>query len=82
VLERLFGIGYDFEDTWGVSRTTFEVFTLGTLAVVVGIAVLGYLWRRPARSLSLRRPAVRRPPSAVRKIVKPLPLSLPGLSPR
>jgi glutamate:GABA antiporter len=45
VLERLFGIGYDFEDSWGVSRTTFEVFTLGTLAVVVGIAVLGYLWR-------------------------------------
>ncbi len=54
VLERLFGIGYDFEDTWGVSRTTFEVFTLGTLAVVVGVAVLGYLWRRPARSSRLR----------------------------
>lgn len=40
------GIDYDFRDTWGVSRTTFEVFTLGTLAVVVGVAVLGYLWRR------------------------------------
>lgn len=46
VLERLFGVGYDFEGTWGVSRATFEVFTLGTLAVVVGIAVLGYVWRR------------------------------------
>jgi glutamate:GABA antiporter len=46
VLEKLAGIGYNFSDTWGVSRTTFEVFTLGTLAVVVGIAVLGYLWRR------------------------------------
>lgn len=46
VLEGLFGISFNFEDTWGVSRVTFEVFTLGTLAVVVGIAVLGYLWRR------------------------------------
>lgn len=46
VLERLFGVDYDFEGTWGVSRATFEGFTLGTLAVVVGIAVLGYLWRR------------------------------------
>lgn len=46
VLEGMFGIDYDFEGTWGISRTTFEVFTLGTLAVVVGVAVLGYLWRR------------------------------------
>jgi amino acid transporter len=46
VLERLFGVEYDFEDYWGVSQTTFEVFTLGTLAVIIGIAVGGYLWRR------------------------------------
>lgn len=46
VLERLFGISYDFEGTWGVSRATFEIFTLGTLAVVAGIAVVGYVWRR------------------------------------
>lgn len=52
VLEGLFGIDYDFEGTWGVSRTTFEVFTLGTLAVVVGVAVLGYLWRRLRASTS------------------------------
>lgn len=45
VLEGLLGIKYDFEDNWGVSRTTFEVFTLGTLVVVIGIAVGGYLWR-------------------------------------
>ena len=32
--------------TPGVSRTTFEVFTLGTLAVVIGVAVAGYAWRR------------------------------------
>jgi amino acid transporter len=46
VLEDLFGIGYPFKDYWGVSRTTFEVFTIGTLAVVVGFALLGYAWRR------------------------------------
>jgi hypothetical protein len=46
VLEGVFGIDYDFTDTWGVSRTTFEVFTLGTPAVVIGVAVAGYVWRR------------------------------------
>jgi amino acid transporter len=46
VLEKVFGVGYPFEDYWGVSRATFETFTLGTLAVVVGLAVLGYAWRR------------------------------------
>jgi amino acid transporter len=46
VLESLVGIGYPFEDYWGVSRTTFEVFTIGTLTVVVAFAVLGYAWRR------------------------------------
>ena len=30
-LERLFGLDYDFEETWGVSQATFELFTLGTL---------------------------------------------------
>lgn len=46
VLEKVFGVEYDFYDSWGVSRTTFEVFTLATLGVVIGIAVLGYAWRR------------------------------------
>ena len=49
VLERLFGISYDFHDTWGVSRTTFEVLTLGTLAVVFGIAIVGYWLGRDVR---------------------------------
>ena len=50
VLESLFGISYDFHDTWGVSRTTFEVLTLGTLAVVFGIAIVGYWLGRDVRS--------------------------------
>lgn len=46
VLEKVFGVEYDFEDYWGVSRTTFEVFTIGTMAVIIAIAIGGYLWRR------------------------------------
>ena len=51
VLESLFGIDYNFSDTWGVSRTTFEALTLGTLAVVFGHRVVGYwLGRDGARA--------------------------------
>jgi amino acid transporter len=50
VLEGLFGIDYNFHDTWGVSRTTFEVLTLATLAVVFGIAVVGYWLGRDVRA--------------------------------
>ena len=48
-LEKLFGISYDFHGTWGVSRATFEVLTLATLAVVFAIAVIGYWLARPVR---------------------------------
>jgi glutamate:GABA antiporter len=41
-LERLFGVGYPFKGTWGVSQGTFEALTLGTLAVIVGIGLVGY----------------------------------------
>jgi glutamate:GABA antiporter len=43
VLERLFGVGYKFSDTWGVSQGTYEALTLGTLAVILVVGVLGYL---------------------------------------
>lgn len=46
VLEHLVGVSYDFKGTWEVSRLTFELFTIGTLAVVIGIAIVGYVWRR------------------------------------
>jgi hypothetical protein len=29
-----------------LKKATFEVFTLGTLAVIIGVAVVGYVWRR------------------------------------
>ena len=53
-LEKLFGLDYEFLDTWNVSRVRFEAFTLGTLAVLTVIAVAGYLAaRRSRRSTSL-----------------------------
>ena len=33
---------YSIQDSYGVTRIRFEAFTLGTLAVVVVIALLGY----------------------------------------
>jgi glutamate:GABA antiporter len=49
VLEELFGLPYDFKGTWGVSRGTYEALTLGTLAVVLGIAIVGYALGRSVR---------------------------------
>ena len=41
-LESLFGLDYDFRGTWGVSRGTYTTLTLGTLAVIFAIALIGY----------------------------------------
>jgi amino acid transporter len=41
VLESLFGIPYDFHDVWGVSRMSFEVFTLGTVALLLVLGAAG-----------------------------------------
>ena len=42
-LEPLFGVDYAFEEIWGLSRVRFEVFTLGTMAVVILLGIVGYL---------------------------------------
>jgi glutamate:GABA antiporter len=49
VIEKALGAGYNFQDTWGISRLRFEVFTLGTLAVIIAFAVIGYWLGRPVR---------------------------------
>jgi len=41
-LERLFGVGYGFKGSWGVGQGEFEALTLGTLAVIVVVGVIGY----------------------------------------
>ena len=42
-LELLFGEAYPFADIWGVDRSTFEVFTLGTLAFLLALCAVGYV---------------------------------------
>src|ERR1700704_3275908 len=48
-LERLFGVGYPFKDSWGVSQGEFEALTLGTLAIIVGVGLVGYWAGRSVR---------------------------------
>jgi amino acid transporter len=48
-LEAVFGVAYPFQDYWGVSRGTFEVFTLGTLGVLALLGLIGYVRARPVR---------------------------------
>jgi amino acid transporter len=48
-LEAVFGVAYPFKDYWGVSRGTFEVFTLGTLGVLALLGLIGYVRARPVR---------------------------------
>jgi hypothetical protein len=38
----VFGLSYNMQSEWGVSRARFETFTLGTLAVIVVFAVVMY----------------------------------------
>jgi len=49
-LEKLFGVGYGFKDTWGVTRATFELLTLGTLLVIILVGAVGYLAGTKVRS--------------------------------
>ena len=50
VLEKIFGVGYGFKGTWGVPRWEFEVLTLGTLAIIVLVGLIGYAVSGDVRS--------------------------------
>jgi amino acid transporter len=56
-LENLFGVEYDFVDTWGVSRGEFEAYTFGTLGVIILISVVGYVRGGPTRRNEVSAPA-------------------------
>lgn len=69
-VEHLAGLKYDFEGTWGVSRLTFETFTLGTLAAIITFALISFWYARrgspgergpSGRANSIRRPASDQP---------------------
>ncbi len=51
-LEALFGVDYDFVEEWGVSQGRFTLLSLGTLAAVVAIALVGYAMGRRVREQS------------------------------
>lgn len=57
VLETAFGIDYPFAEIWGVGRTTYAVFTLGTLGFLTVLALTGYLCGRGLRSAQREKSA-------------------------
>jgi amino acid transporter len=64
-LERLFGLDYDFRETWGVGQVEFETFTLGTLGVLLVLGGVGYVRGarvRSGRSSTGRARGARRAP--------------------
>jgi glutamate:GABA antiporter len=56
VLEKIFGVSYGFKGSWGVSRGEFELLTLGTLAIIVAFAVVGYWAGTAVRSQTVDIP--------------------------
>ena len=48
-LERLFHVGYGFKDSWGVGQGEFEALTLGTLAIIVVVGLVGYVAGKQVR---------------------------------
>ncbi len=66
VLERLFGVGYGFKGQWSVSRATFEILTLGTLAVIVIVGAIGYAAGRRVREEGVDEP--------IEKVIPPSPI--------
>lgn len=63
-IEGWLGVGYNFEEAWGVTRLRFEVFTLGTLAIVVLLGVVGYMLGKPVRDQEVDMPLVAAPEPA------------------
>ncbi|HYW28995.1 MAG TPA: APC family permease [Gaiellales bacterium] len=50
ILEEITGHSYSMMDSYGVSRLRFEVFTLGTLGIIVAISVIGYILAADVRA--------------------------------
>jgi amino acid transporter len=49
-LDVVFGLQYDFEETWGVSQFTFEAFALGTLGCILALGLVGYARGKKVRN--------------------------------
>jgi glutamate:GABA antiporter len=55
-IDRLLGQSYSFQEQWGVSQGKFELFTLGTLAVITLLWVAGYAAGGRVRSVEVEVP--------------------------
>jgi hypothetical protein len=56
-IERVVGVDYgSFKDSWGVTRGRFEAVTLGTLAVIILIGVVGYIAGKGVREETVEAP--------------------------
>jgi len=55
-LERITGHSYNIVDVYGVSRLRFEVFTLGTLAVILVFGLIGYALAADVRAKAVTIP--------------------------
>jgi amino acid transporter len=55
-LERITGHSYSIQDSYGVSRLRFEVFTLGTLAVILVVGLIGYALAADVRAKAVTIP--------------------------
>lgn len=71
-LEPLLGVDYDFADTWGVGRGSFELLTWGTLAVLAALAAVGYV-----RGARVRRHSVAADSDELTDVPEDLP-AVPG----
>ena len=52
-LEAVFGLEYDFLAIWGVTQLNYELFTIGTLVVLIVVAALAYRSARRLREESV-----------------------------
>lgn len=55
-LERVFGVGYNFKQSWGVGQGEFELLTVGTLAIIVVVGFVGYWWGSGVRAQTVAVP--------------------------
>jgi amino acid transporter len=55
-LESLTGHSYSVMDSYGVTRLRFEVFTLGTLIIILAIGVIGYALAADVRAKAVQVP--------------------------
>jgi amino acid transporter len=67
-LDTLFGLGYDFEEIWGLSQGAFTGFALGTLGCILALGLAGYVsGRRVREGTPADAAAVSAPSDAVRR---------------